>query len=208
MPDSGSAYIGEIAMYGFNFSPIDWLSCNGSLIPIAQNQALFSLLGTTFGGNGRTDFGLPNMNSRSPVGFYRGGSAEGLGQWVWGERAGRQTVALATTNLPAHDHEAVFTPSSGSTTVAEVEVYVSGASVSTPAAGDLIAGSSDFRFRSPGGFGEPAKVPLGGVTATGGGGSGTVQIERSGLGSAFDVQSPVLAVNFSICSEGVYPARE
>jgi microcystin-dependent protein len=94
-------FLGEIRMVGFNFAPVGWAQCNGQLLAISQNQALFALLGTQFGGNGTTNFGLPNLQSRVPV---HQGQGAGLSPYVIGEQTGAETVALNGTQMPAHSH--------------------------------------------------------------------------------------------------------
>jgi microcystin-dependent protein len=91
-------FLGEIRMFGGNFAPQGWATCDGQILPIAQNTALFSLLGTTYGGNGQTTFALPDLRGRLPV--HIGG---GL---TIGQAGGSETVILTTTNLPAHTHTA------------------------------------------------------------------------------------------------------
>lgn len=206
MPTTDVTFIGEISMFAFTYSPRDWMSCNGSLLSIAQNTAMFSLLGDAFGGDGRVTFGLPNMNSRAPVGSYAGGTTLGLQQYQRGQIDGAQSVTLTTSNLPAHTHTASFTPIFNRG-VATLDVYETGADKTTPDAGDLIAASADIRFRSPGGFGEPATVTLGGVSVDQGTFGGDVTVTESGSSTPFSVQSPALAVNFSICANGLFPPR-
>lgn len=94
-------FIGEISMFGFNFPPRGWATCDGQLLPIAQNTALFSLLGTTFGGDGRTTFGLPDLRGRSAKHV---GTGPGLEPVTWGERGGREDVTLTVNNMPSHNH--------------------------------------------------------------------------------------------------------
>ena len=93
-------FIGEVRLYGFNFAPKNWALCNGQLLPIAQNTALFSLLGTTFGGNGVTTFALPDLRGRLPVGF---GSGAGWTPQL-GEAGGTEAVTLSAAMMPAHTH--------------------------------------------------------------------------------------------------------
>jgi microcystin-dependent protein len=88
-------------MFGFGFAPQGWALCNGQLLPIDQNQALFSLLGTTYGGDGRTTFALPDLQSRVPVGQ---GQSPGLSSYAEGQAGGAETVTLAATQLPGHTH--------------------------------------------------------------------------------------------------------
>ncbi|MCR9072625.1 MAG: tail fiber protein [Alphaproteobacteria bacterium] len=206
MPTSDVAYTGEISMYAFPFAPTNWLRCNGALLMISQHQALFALLSDNFGGDGRTTFATPNMNSRAPVGSYAGGSTLGLSTFSLGEYRGAQATTLTTSNLPQHTHQAVFTPVS-TPSLSSLSVYNGGADKATPAAGDLIAASGDARFRAPGGFGEPAQVEIGGVQTSTGGISGTVTIAGTGSSAPFSIQNPILAVNFSICSSGLFPPR-
>ncbi len=89
-------FIGQIKIFSFNFAPRGWALCNGQTLPIAQNQALFSLLGTTYGGNGTTNFLLPNLQGRVPMHVGNG--------LTLGQAAGNETVTLLTTQMPAHTH--------------------------------------------------------------------------------------------------------
>ena len=99
----GTPYLGEIRIFSFNFPPKGWAFCNGQLLPINQNQALFSILGTTYGGNGQTNFALPNLQGRVPV-----HAGNGI---VLGQSSGESTHTLITTEMPAHSH----TPAGSST---------------------------------------------------------------------------------------------
>ncbi len=94
-------YIGEIIMGGFNFAPQSYAFCNGQILPISQNTALFAILGTTYGGNGTTTFALPNLQGRVAVGF---GSGPGLSSYSLGQMSGVENVTLTNTEIPAHNH--------------------------------------------------------------------------------------------------------
>jgi microcystin-dependent protein len=96
-----SPMLGQIAIVGFNYAPIGWALCDGQLLPINQNAALFSLLGTTYGGDGRTTFALPDLRGRAPIHV---GNGPGLSSIQWGEKRGSETVTLTTANLPSHSH--------------------------------------------------------------------------------------------------------
>jgi microcystin-dependent protein len=96
-----NVFIGEIRIYGFGFAPRGMALCNGQIMQIAQNTALFSLLGTTYGGNGQTTFGLPNLQSRVPL---HQGQGPGLSQYVLGEETGTETVTLLQSQMPSHNH--------------------------------------------------------------------------------------------------------
>jgi microcystin-dependent protein len=94
-------YIGQIQQFGFNFAPRNWAFCNGATIAISQNEALFSILGTTYGGNGTTTFGLPNTQDRSVMNW---GQGTGLTNYTLGEVAGADSVTLTTAEMPTHNH--------------------------------------------------------------------------------------------------------
>lgn len=96
-------FIGQIMMAGFNFAPRGWALCNGQLMSIAQNTALFSLLGTYYGGDGRVTFALPNLQGRATV---HQGQGPGLSPYVIGEESGEQNVTLISTEMPMHTHGA------------------------------------------------------------------------------------------------------
>jgi microcystin-dependent protein len=95
-------YIGEIRMVGFNFAPVGWAFCNGQLIPIAENDALFTLIGTTFGGDGQETFALPNLQSRFPI---HAGQGPGLSNRTLAEVGGTESVTLTVQQLPSHTHQ-------------------------------------------------------------------------------------------------------
>jgi len=102
--------LGEIKLVGFNFTQRGWLKCEGQLLPISQYSALFSLLGTTYGGDGRTSFGLPDLRGRVPVGV---GQGPGLSNVSWGQRSGSELSTLIIANLPSHTHLAYGTTVDG-----------------------------------------------------------------------------------------------
>jgi microcystin-dependent protein len=94
-------YIAEIRLFAGNFTPRGWLRCDGQLIPIAQNIALFALLGTTYGGDGRTNFALPKLNGRAPL---HAGQGFGLSSYEVGQQGGAAAVRLGSHQMPAHSH--------------------------------------------------------------------------------------------------------
>ncbi len=94
-------FLGEITIVGFNFAPVGWALCNGQLLPIAQNQALYALLGTTYGGDGQQTFALPNLSGRVPI---HQGTGPGLTSKTIGEVGGTENVTLLTSQIPAHTH--------------------------------------------------------------------------------------------------------
>src|SRR6476659_6582688 len=95
-------FVAEIRIFPFNFAPLGWALCNGQLMPISQNTALFSLLGTYYGGDGKSTFALPNLQGSAPLGQ---GQGAGLSDYVLGETGGEATVTLLTSEIPAHNHQ-------------------------------------------------------------------------------------------------------
>lgn len=98
-------FVGQIQAFGFNFAPRGWAMCNGQLMSINENTALFSLLGTIYGGDGRTTFALPGLRGRSMI---HSGQGPGLSNIQIGQKGGWENVTLQTTNLPAHNHATVM----------------------------------------------------------------------------------------------------
>ncbi len=96
-------FVAEIRIVGFNFAPRGWAFCNGQILPLSQNTALFSLLGTTYGGNGQSNFALPNLQGSAPM---QQGQGPGLSQRFLGEQSGTPTVTLLTAEMPTHNHQA------------------------------------------------------------------------------------------------------
>ena len=99
----GDPFLGEIALVPYNFAPQGWAFCDGQILPIAQNTALFALLGTTFGGNGQTTFALPDLRGRVPL-HVGGGPGPGLSSYVIGQNGGVEAVTLLANQMPAHNH--------------------------------------------------------------------------------------------------------
>ena len=103
-------FLGQITIFGFSFNPQGWAKCDGQLLPINQFQALFSLLGTIYGGDGRTTFALPDLRGRSAIHF---GQGPGLSNKVIGQRAGNENTTLTVANMPAHSHNRGISTSTG-----------------------------------------------------------------------------------------------
>jgi microcystin-dependent protein len=103
-------FVAEIRMFAGNFAPLGWAFCNGQILPISQNTALFSLLGTTYGGNGTSNFALPNLQGSAPIGY---GQGPGLSLRSLGQSGGEQTVTLQVSQIPVHGHSAMAATSGG-----------------------------------------------------------------------------------------------
>jgi microcystin-dependent protein len=128
-------FLSEIKMFGFSFSPRGWALCDGQILPINQNQALFSLLGTTYGGDGRTTFALPDLRGRTPVHF---GSGPGWNPAL-GSRGGEETVSLTTAQIPSHTHNLVAT-GDGANSPAPNDQFLAQSTATDP----LYAGATDL----------------------------------------------------------------
>ncbi len=194
-------FIGQITAFGFNFAPRSWAFCGGQIISIAQNSALFALLGTNYGGDGRSTFALPDLRGRMPVSF---GQGPGLSNRPIGQRGGRELEMLQNANLPSHSHTATFTPA---TTSVNVMASTTTATKGTPEAGDYIAaGSAGGRGNNiyVAGSAAGTTVALGGVTFAEG---GQVTVNPDGGNQAFPVMNPFLAISFCIALEGMFPSR-
>jgi microcystin-dependent protein len=107
-----SPFIGECRLVGFNFPPNGWQTCQGQLLPIAENDALFNLIGTTYGGDGQSTFALPDLQGRAPI--HQGTGPGGTGFTI-GEKAGVETVTLTTQQLPVHTHTPIGSKDNGNT---------------------------------------------------------------------------------------------
>lgn len=188
-------FIGEIRMFAGNFAPRGWAFCNGQLLAISTNSALFSILGTTYGGNGVQTFGLPDLRGRAPV--HSGNQAgPGLPIVNLGELSGNRTVTLTQLQMPAHNH-------SGSTSIA-IPTGSGDANASAPSNTSYLAKSID----AAGSGGDPV---IYNTTAAPGQTlapfNAAVTVGIAGGSQPVDITNPYLGLNFIIATEGIYPSR-
>lgn len=177
--------IGEIRMFAGNFAPRTWAFCHGQLLPINANAALFSILGTTYGGDGRTTFALPELRGRVALGV---GNGPGLSDSRLGERKGTETVTLNVAQLPAHTHTA-------SGTVTPAALSVEGDSATPAAAVPAKSGQGEPDYDT--GEGDTTMRPN----------DVTVSVDNTGGGQPHTNLQPSLGLNFIICLQGVFPSR-
>ncbi|HEX8584980.1 MAG TPA: tail fiber protein [Allosphingosinicella sp.] len=146
-------FVAEIRMFAFNFAPKGWAWCNGQLMPISQNTALFSLLGTTYGGDGKSTFALPDLQGSAPM---HPGQGPGLSLHDLGEIGGSQTVTLLESEIPAHTHtlQSAVVPGNRTTPVGNSITRVTGASPYLPPAGAPLSAAA-FQALAPAGGGQP-----------------------------------------------------
>jgi microcystin-dependent protein len=173
-------FVAEIRIFAGNFAPVGWALCDGQLLPISQNTALFSLLGTNYGGNGTSNFALPNLQGSSPLGY---GQGAGLTQRILGETGGEQTVTLNQNELPAHSH---------------IVQGTTGTAAASPANATFGTGA---RGRPPA-YGNPT-TPVVQPTVE----MNPAMTAATGGNQAHDNMPPYLALTFIIALQGVYPAR-
>lgn len=189
-------FLGEIRMVGFNFAPRGWAFCQGQTMSISQNTALFSLLGTTFGGDGVTTFKLPDYQGRSPVGM---GNGVGLTPIVQGEVSGAENVTLTSNQMPMHTHAVAQLTTSvaiPTNTTAGASKTPSNTSVLSTT-NDTAAGAEvDIYSAGPGTSTlQPFNAPV------------TGQINPAGGSQPFPIRNPFLGTNFIIALEGIFPSR-
>jgi microcystin-dependent protein len=201
-------FLGEIRMVGFNFPPRGWALCAGQLMPIAQNTALFSLLGTTFGGDGITTFALPDYRSRSPVGM---GNGPGLTPIVQGEKSGIESTTLNISQMPIHNHTAQSAAFSASLT-GPISIPASAAATATQAApanntvlGPIAAGGRAGTLYATTAA-DTTLAPFN-ATVTGQLTPANPTIGTAGGSQPVAIRNPFLGTNFIIATEGIFPSR-
>ena len=175
-------YLGEIRIFAGNFAPQGWLFCQGQLLSISENDALFVLLGTTYGGDGQTTFGLPDLRGRAAVGM---GAGPGLSPYQQGQQAGQENVTLTTAQLPVHQHPVQGTARAKTGTPAQ-------ASPSQAYFGDQAGPSYQ------GGAGTAA-LATNAVTG---------QTNPTGSNQAHANTQPLLATNYIIATVGIFPSPQ
>ncbi len=171
-------FIGEIRMLGLNFAPVGWQACDGSLLSIAEYSPLFSLIGTTYGGDGQNTFAVPDLRGRLPI---HQGQGPGLSNYVIGQVAGTETVTVAPQQMPAHTHTVIATTSLASTGTPSNTVIPGAVSNDTTYVTDITG---------------LAGIPTAPATVTAAGGS-----------QPHDNTMPTLTVGYCIATAGIFPSQ-
>ncbi len=183
-------FLAEIIMFGGNFAPRGWALCDGQILPINQNQALFSLLGTSYGGDGRTTFGLPDLRGRAPI---HPGRAIGTSQdFALGQRSGNEDTTLTLANLPAHSH----TVSTGNSSLV-IPCGNDNEDESTPSSDHSMGPSPDGNLYT--------STPTG--TMAGFSESIAPQTFPTGTSLPYTNMQPSLTITFIIAIQGLFPSR-
>jgi microcystin-dependent protein len=193
-------FISQIMIWPPSFAPLNWAYCNGQLLPISTNTALFSLIGTLYGGDGRTTFGLPDLRGRAPIGAGRG---PGLSLYQEGQMGGLETVTLTQLEMPVHNHTAQ-TSGGGQ---AQLNAYDGPANKDEPAANHVLARARFTSGISPtvvdAYSDQPANTTIGGVS----GGGGSVTVGNTGGSQSHENRQPFQVMNYVISLQGVFPSR-
>ena len=193
--------IGEIRMFAGNFNPRTWAFCQGQIMSIATNTALFSILGTTYGGNGQTTFALPDFRGRVAVGA---GGGPGLTNVQLGQIGGTETVTLLTTQIPAHIHTA--TAGTGGSGTATLNAVTANGNTQSPS-GNYLAASRTASVASYIASGTTAAMNAGSITLS----NITVGAPTIGITGSSQPHSnmqPYLGMNYVICLLGIFPSRD
>ncbi len=173
-------YLAEVRAFAGNFAPVGWAFCQGQLLSIAENDALFSIIGTTYGGDGQETFALPNLCSRIAV---HTGQGSGLTNVILGEASGTETRTLIVNQIPAHSHT--------------LNASANGPTVNT-AAGNLLASQSRSNGETMPNIYADNSNPVA---------MGNSAIGVAGGSQPFDIRQPYLGMNYIICVAGIYPSR-
>ena len=173
-------YLGLVAHFGFNFAPVGWITCNGQSLDINTYTALYTLIGTNFGGDGMTSFNVPNLQGRAIIGT---GQGAGLTAYSIGQQVGTEQVTLNTNNLPAHTHAITV----------QLQACNGRATSNTPDS-NILATTSDGSNL----YGTPAID----VMARDGG-----TVSSTGNNLPIDTRDPYMALTNCICIEGIFPSR-
>ncbi|GAA4443246.1 tail fiber protein [Ravibacter arvi] len=171
--------IGEIRLFAGNFPPLTWAFCDGSLVSIAQQTALFAILGTTYGGDGQNTFALPDLRGRLPVGT---GQGPGLSNVELGQMTGMESTTLLVTTMPPHVHQQSASGNEPTQNTASGAALASNGRSTNPPMPNVYTGTV-------------SQVSMGQTTGVAGG------------GQPFSVIQPILTTNFIICMEGIFPSR-
>lgn len=177
-------FISQIFIMACNFAPRGFAACDGQLLPISSNTALFSLVGTIYGGDGRTTLGLPELRGRSPIHF---GTGPGLQTIRQGQKSGAPTTTLSIINMPPHNH------------ASSMRVAASSGTVSGVASGNYLASSTRGGAVVP----DIYATPAGGGALAG----DAIQMGMTGQGQSFNNYQPYQAVMYCIALQGIFPSR-
>ena len=171
--------LGQVTAFGFNFCPRGWASADGQFLPISQNQALYALYGTTYGGNGTTTFAIPDLRGRRSIGD---GNSPTAGNYVLGQKAGSTSFTLSVPQLPAHTHTGTI---GASTTAADSNIPVRNSFAASTGTNAYLDGNPAANNMHP----------------------DLVRMDNTGGSASVNKVSPYVAINWCVALQGVFPSR-
>lgn len=199
-------FLGQIMLVPYNFAPRGWAFCAGQILPIAQNSALFALLGTTYGGNGQTTFALPDLRGRVPI---SSGQGPGLGNHTLGRIGGIESVTLTVNQMPAHTHQLPSHTHQAPAHTHEVTALTNSVSTGIPTSNLPAAASRGKNLYAPPSSNTTTMastmIQSGGALDTS---SAQPVIQPAGGSQPFDIMMPFLTLNYCIALEGIFPSRD
>ncbi len=172
-------WLGQIVQVGYNFCPRTTLNAEGQLLQIAQWNALFSLYGTTYGGDGRTTFGLPDLRGRTPI---HPGTGPGLSPYTWGQRGGAERVTLSIAEMPSHSHTATLRAN-----------RTAQANSDDPTNNSLAGTNTELNFQTA--------APSVNMN------TGSIQVGNTGGSQSHENRAPFLVNRYCVVTQGIYPSR-
>jgi len=182
----GEFYLGQIILFAGTFAPVGWKLCDGTLISVSENEALFTILGTTYGGDGQSTFGLPDLRGAIPVGM---GQAPGRSNYVLGMQGGSENITLISSQMPGHTHPVVVK--------AQVNVTDKAADQASPGGGVFAQSDTSMFLAAP-----DASSALNERAVT-----TNVTLGLAGGSQPISIQMPYLAMSYCICTEGIFPSE-
>lgn len=190
-----SLFIGQIMMWGGNFAPQGWAFCDGQLLDIASHTALFSILGTNYGGDGQTTFGLPDFRGRVPI---HAGQGPGLSSYPLGQKGGSETISLTTSQIPSHQHDTSDVP-----ILVTVQLRASSnpGSQSNPS-GNYLANSGNFNLYTTDLLSATTLTARSDLDLT-----MSDNMQNTGSNQGHENRAPYLPISFVIALTGPYPVR-
>jgi len=201
------AFLGEIRAFGFDFVPEGWVACDGTVYSIGFNQALASLLGRTFGGDGVNNFGVPDLRARTP---YGNGQSDYQKYCQYGLKDGSSVTTLSANQIPSHGHQATFTPTGTQPLSVTIAVANADGTQTSPQGGYLAKSESSSSVENYAPVGSLPSTQLAGTSITLSPAEATVAVTVAGqaIPVPVDLFPSHVAVRYFICCSGIYPVRE
>ncbi|MET0571613.1 MAG: tail fiber protein [Pedobacter agri] len=190
-------YIAVIKLFAGNFAMRGWAFCNGQLLSIQQNSAVFALVGTTYGGDGQNTFGLPDLRGRVAIGATFGVPGPGLSQYQLGQKAGTENTTILINHMPPHNHTAILTP------IADNSI----GNTSSPSGNRLAISPKTGSGPNATTLNTYTSASSNPVTLGTAAGQSAITVGNNGSGLPFSILQPYLALSYIFCLQGIFPSR-